>query len=164
MNYNKAQKDIFNCILQGKKCGFMKIDDNTVMVTGNGVVGYVFSCSMIAFNPDKLNQINNDTIEFNIIDPEYKMNITPDIRIANNNLQLRRLTNYKRNAYVNVKYLECFQNPNFYQKLKYSPVVVTENGIGKKEYIVGVIMPVTSGAFDRHDDYYRMTEYSDSEY
>lgn len=42
MNIKKAQKDVFKQILDGAKAGFFYVDENNVLVSANGYMGYIF--------------------------------------------------------------------------------------------------------------------------
>lgn len=55
---------------------------------------------------------------------------------------LRKLKKGDTNIYFNQKYMECFQNPKFYNQSITGMVVVTEDiSANRKNQIVGIIMP-----------------------
>lgn len=153
MNYIKAQKHIFNEIISGSR-GVAKfsIDENRVLVTPNAYMAYIFPKSIIEFSTDKVKDINPFPV-LDIIKPENELHTTQDLRIDECCRKMyRRLKGRGKSVFINTKFLECFQNPKFYQEQnKLGTVVVTEGtayggkgSTAKTENPVGIVLPVRS--------------------
>ena len=57
MNYIRAQKEIFNNLVNGDRvCGYWQ-DAESYFVTGDGFHGFIFPASTIAFDTAKVNEI-----------------------------------------------------------------------------------------------------------
>ena len=152
MNFAKAQKEIINELLKGSRSmGRFNLDENNMLISPDGYKGYIIPVSAIVFNLEKIKEINPFPIS-DIIKEENELELTPDLRIQDHYRagMVRRLKGNGKNVYVNVKYLDCFQNPRFYQSgSNVGMIVVTEavvvGGHGSKariEHPVGIIMPV----------------------
>lgn len=156
MNYTKAQKEIFNELCSGScHMGRFNVNEDFIFVSPDGYKAYIFPVSTIAFSLEKIREMKPIPI-LEVIKPENELKLTPDLRIADERrkLTIRRLKGNGKNTYVNVKFLDCFQNPKFYQdKSNLSAIVVTEQigvrvgGHGSKaatykECPVGLILPV----------------------
>ena len=79
-----------------------------------------------------------------IVKDENELKLTPDLRLLDSrrNLVCRRLKGNGKNTYVNVKYLEYFQNPRFFQaESNLGTIVVTEGAKGAN-IPVGIILPI----------------------
>ena len=92
-----------------------------------------------------------------LIQDQYQLTLTPDLRIIDAHRTARRLKGEGKNVLVNVKFLSCFQNPRFYQaENPVSGIVVTEpvyRGRGEIEEIpVGYLLPIRSN--EVQGDYY----------
>lgn len=148
MNYIKAQKEIVTEILKGGRCGRFSIDENSVLVSPNGCMAYIIPLSSIVFNLEKTKEITAFPVR-EIVKSENELTLTQDIRLEAGfqKRMFRRLKGKGKNVFVNVKFLECFQNPKFYQEEnKLSIIVVTERTSSKDELgmPVGIILPVRS--------------------
>lgn len=146
MNYAKAQKEIVNEILKGCRGGRFKVDENNILVSPNGFMAYIFPLSSIAFNLEKIKEINPIPV-LEIVKPENELKLTLDLRLEDSfqKRTFRRLKGNGKNVFLNVKFLECFQNPKFFQaENKLSTVVVTErfSSNDKLGTPVGIVLPV----------------------
>ncbi len=148
MNYIKAQKIIFDTLCKGSpNVRKFAIGNDRILVTPDGIRGFIFPMVGVNFNLEKIKDLNPFPIE-EIIKPENEMWLTPDIRIDDRSRDMfRRLKKLKGSTFVNTKYLDCFQNPSFFQAAdKTSIIVVTEDVSPRMMNVpVGVIMPVRSG-------------------
>ena len=148
MNYTKAQKEIVTELLKGGKGGRFRVDENNILVSPNGCVAYIFPLSSIVFNLEKIREITAFPV-YEIVKPENELTLTPDLRLDGefSKKTFRRLKGKEKNVFVNTKYLECFQNPKFYQaENRYSAIVVTERSSYKDNCgtPVGIILPIRS--------------------
>lgn len=126
MNFIKAQKEIFNSMLKGNNVRKFEMNENEVFITPDGFHGFVIPYSLIQINLEKISKVNHFHYE-NIIKEENLLRMTRELLIDDFPKKfLRKLTNGKRDIYVNEKYLECFQNPDFYNAGNYGMVIVTE--------------------------------------
>lgn len=152
MNFAKAQKEIVSELLKGSRSmGRFNLDENNMLISPDGYKGYIIPVSAIVFNLEKIKEIDPFPIS-DIIKEENELKLTPDLRIQDHYRvgMIRRLKGNGKNTYVNAKYLDCFQNPRFYQdKSNVGRIVVTEavviGGHGSQTRIdrpVGIIMPV----------------------
>lgn len=145
MNFVKAQKDVVNAILSGRRCGRFNVDDHNILITPDGCMGYIFPVSTIVFNLDKCIEITAFPI-LDIIKDENELKLLPDLRLDERNRSTyRRLHGNGRNVFVNVKFLTCWQNPRFWQTAEnpHGVVVVTEGAKGAN-IPVGIILPIRS--------------------
>lgn len=146
MNYDKAQKEVFNALVRGDRvCGY-KFDDDHFFVTTDGYMGYIFPNNLIQFNTAKITNIQPIAV-ITEPTPENELKLTLDFKAEGftKGKMYRRLKADGKDVYVNDKFLACFQNARFYQQ-KDSPhglITVTErlNPRGK-DLPVGVILPV----------------------
>lgn len=146
MNYDKAQKEVFNALLHGDRvCGY-KFDDDHFFVTTDGYRGYIFPNNLIQFNTEKINTII-PLADITEPLPENELKLTLDFKAEDytKGKMYRRLKADGRDVYVNDKFLACFQNARFFQKKEkpLSLITVTErfNPRGK-DIPVGVILPI----------------------
>lgn len=155
MNYNKAQKIVFDSICRGGRCGRFMVDDKNVFVTPDGIRGFVFPAASVCFNVEKIREMEKVPI-LETIKEENELKLTDDFRInERERTMMRRLKGGKKNSvFVNVKYLECFQNPRFYQDANPRGIIVVTESMSSKEtnIPVGIIMPVRVSAVG--DGYY----------
>ena len=143
MNFAKAQKEIVSALLSGKRMARFNIDETHILVSPDGYRAFIFPVSTIVFNLDKIPEITAVPVS-EIIKDENELKLTPDFRLLDSrrNLICRRLKGNGKNTYVNVKYLECFQNPRFFQgESNLSTIVVTE-GAKDVNIPVGIILPI----------------------
>lgn len=143
MNYNKAQKIVFDCICRGNRCGKFMYDENNVFVSPDGYRGFIFPTASIAFNIEKVFDFGKlDILE--TVKEENKLELTMDMRVLPDKRLCRRLKGNGKNVFVNIKFLECFQNPCFYQAADVnSMIVVTEKMSAKSADIpVGIVLPI----------------------
>ena len=151
MNFAKAQKEVVNELLKGSRSmGRFSIDERNIFVSPDGYRGYIFPTSTIAFNLEKIKEIPVFPIA-EIVKEDNELKLTPDLRIIDHYRvgMVRRLKGKGKNVYVNVKYLDFFQNPHFYQdESSIGLIVVTETAFASSrsatriEEPVGIIMPV----------------------
>ena len=146
MNYNKAQKEIFNNIVAGNRvCGYWV--DEHYFATGNGFHGYIFPKACIAFDVSKVNEIRKLFDFEEMAKPENEMRETQDFRLFFPKTMTRVFaSNSGRKAFVNVKYIENFQNAKFYQTEENKPLLVTET-LKESEFPVGVVLPLRTSRF-----------------
>lgn len=143
MNFTKAQKEIVNELLHGRRVGGFNIDEKTVLVSPDGYKAYIFPVASVIFSLDKIKNITPIPVA-EIVKDENELRLTPDFRLLDSfrNRMVRRLKGNGKNVFVNVKFLECFQNPQFFQEEnKLSTIVVTEKSNGKN-IPVGIVLPV----------------------
>ena len=81
MNIKKAQKDVFKQILDGAKAGFFYVDENNVLVSANGYMGYIFPTKKIRFSLDGLREITPFPVA-ELIKLENRMAPTENYRTA----------------------------------------------------------------------------------
>lgn len=148
MNYAKAQKEIVTELLKGGKGGKFRVDENNILVSPNGFMAYIFPLTSIVFNLEKIREITAFPV-CEIVKPENELTLTPDLRLDAefSKKAFRRLKGKGKNVFVNAKFLECFQNPKFFQaESNLSPIVVTERFSSKDECgtPVGIILPIRS--------------------
>lgn len=141
MNYIKAQKEIFNELCNGRRLGRFNIDENNILVSPDGFKAYIFPVSTIAFSLEKIQEIKAIPV-VELIKPENELKLTNDLRIIDRYRTARRLKKQNgRSTFVNCKFLECFQNPKFYQgESNLTTIVVTE-----QDYPVGIMLPIRAG-------------------
>lgn len=148
MNYIRAQKIIFDALCKGTNIPHkFRVGNDRVLVSADGIRGFIFPLVAVNFNLEKIKDMNAFAFE-EIIKPENKMEMTPDLRVDDRRREMyRRLKKTNGSTFVNVKYLDCFQNPSFFQeKNKHSIIVVTEDVSPKMMNVpVGIIMPIRSG-------------------
>lgn len=143
MNFTKAQKEIVNELLRGRRVSGFNIDEKTVLVSPDGYKAYIFPVASVIFSLDKIKNITPIPVA-EIVKDENKLRLTPDFRLLDSfrNKMVRRLKGNGKNVFVNMKFLECFQNPQFFQEEnKNSTIVVTEKSDGKN-IPVGIVLPV----------------------
>lgn len=135
------------------------VDDHHVFVTPDGCKGFIFPVSTVAFSLDRIFDFNSFPIG-EIVKPENELVLTNDLYLTKEfkARTLRRLKGKGKNVFVNIKFLDCFQNPKFYQENnKASIIVVTEKnrvgGHGSQHFSenpVGIILPVRNDALEDH--------------
>lgn len=143
MNFTKAQKEIVNELLHGRRVSGFNIDEKTVLVSPDGYKAYIFPVASVIFSLDKIKNITPFPVA-EIVKDENELRLTPDFRLLDSfrNKMVRRLKGNGKNVFVNMKFLECFQNPQFFQEEnKISTIVVTEKSNGKN-IPVGIVLPV----------------------
>lgn len=155
MNYTKAQKIVFESICAGRRTHRFMLDDNNLFVTPDGYRGFIFPVASVCFNTEKIAEMGELPIH-ETIKAENELKLTDDCRFEKRDGGwLRRLKgNGKSAVFVNTKFLECFQNPRFYQDAnKLSMIVVTEAMSRTLESVpVGIVLPVRVS--DVGEDYY----------
>lgn len=137
MNIKKAQKDVFNQILNGAKAGFFHVDENNVLVSADGYIGYIFPAEKIRFSLDVLREITPFPIA-ELIKLENRMAPTENYRTTQ--YGMCRWMKHANGNYVLVqnKFLSCFPGAEFYSEGRpISMIVVAEGGAP-----VGVILPI----------------------
>lgn len=151
MNYIKAQENIFKALIRGMRVAKFDVDDSHVLITPDSFQGWIFPNDILMINLEKIPQFNPLEIA-SIITPANKLQCTLDFRLASSRSKylLRKLSNGKKIVWVKDKYLQIFQNLEFYQYLDmpYKYIVVTEK-VREKETPVGVVLPMR--IYDEHD-------------
>lgn len=147
MNYTKAQKEVFDALCSGKRAARFDIDGDNIFVSPDGFRAYIFPKNIICFGLEKIAELKMQFPVKELIQDQYQLTLTPDLRIIDAHRTARRLKGDGKNVLVNVKFLSCFQNPRFYQaKNPVSGIVVTEpvyRGCGEIEEIpVGYLLPI----------------------
>ena len=146
MNYIKAQKEVFNELLNGRRIGGFNIDENNILVSPDGFRAYIFPVSTIAFSLEKIQKISAFPVA-ELIKPENELKLTNDLRILDRRSTARRLKKQNgASTFVNSKFLECFQAPKFFQgESNLTTIVVTESIRVDGKYTdvpVGIILPI----------------------
>lgn len=139
MNIKKAQKDVFNQILNGAKAGFFHVDKNNVLVSADGYMGYIFPTKKIRFSLDGLREITPFPIA-ELVKPENRMAPTENYRTTQHGMC--RWMKHANGNYVLVqnKFLSCFTGAEFYSEgYNISMIVAAEGDIP-----VGIILPIRS--------------------
>lgn len=161
MNYIKAQREIFNAIARNERAIGFNMEGERICVTTTGYYAFIFPVEMISFNPNKLAKMDALAVH-ELIAPENELTLTQIFRAENNGIgrcnMHRLLRGPGKNVYVNSKYLECFDNPKFYQakENKFSHIVVTEySDYLDKDIPVAIVLPIKY-YFD--DDYIKEAE------
>lgn len=140
MNYTKAQKICFDALCNGRNIRRFDLDEKRVFVTPDGYRGFIFPKVGCNFNLEKIADFKGFPIE-ETIKPENELTLTLDVRLSDNRREMYcRLKGNGKSTFVNKKFLECFQNPKFFQpENKNAMIVVTES---KTNEPVGIILPV----------------------
>lgn len=147
MNFSKAQKEIFNEILSGSsKAKCFNVDEKNLFVTANGFIGYIFPVQTIAFNIEKIGEMKGIPI-LDLIKDENELRLTPDVRIVRERpkWEARRLKGKAKNVFVDVKYIEMFQNAKFFQAESPTSIIVVAEKHRNTCIPVGAICPMTTG-------------------
>lgn len=115
MNIKKAQKDVFKQILDGAKAGFFCVDENNVLVSANGYMGYIFPTKKIRFSLDGLREITPFPVA-ELIKLENRMAPTENYRTTQHGMC--RWMKHANGNYVLVqnKFLSCFPDAEFYSE------------------------------------------------
>ncbi len=154
MNYSKAQKIVFESICKNSRGGRFMLDDGNIFVTPDGVRGYVFPVAGVCFNVEKIRGMGKLPI-IETIKENNELKLTDDLRIIKRGGMMRRLKGKGKNVFVNVKYLDVFHNPRFYQDASgLGMIVVTEDmSVTKRNIPVGIVMPIRDDEIG--GDYYK---------
>ena len=153
MNYTKAQNIVFKAICNGNKIARFQVDEDYVLVTPDGFVGFIFPIRSINFNLEKIPNCNRLAVE-EIVCPENELFMTDDLKRSSFRKGLyARLKGDCKNVFVDTKLIECFQNPRFFQE-KNNPkgtITVTEAISAQKETLpVGLVCPATISGTDNY--------------
>lgn len=137
MNIKKAQKDVFKQILDGAKAGFFYVDENNVLVSANGYMGYIFPTKKIRFSLDGLREITPFPVA-ELIKLENRMAPTENYRTAQHGMC--RWMKHANGNYVLVqnKFLSCFPDAEFYSEGRPISMIVA----AEAEAPVGIILPI----------------------
>lgn len=162
MNFNKAQREVFNKIIGSGKPAWFDVDENNIFVTPDGMVGFIFPVSTIAFNLDRIRKMDNPVKIYEVVKSENELTLTNDIKLFPGR-QARRLKKGKYSVFVDTRFLSYFQNPKFFQDKNdiRSPVIVTEFQHFKGDIPVGLIMPMKANGYEF--GYYRDGGWEESE-
>lgn len=148
MNFNKAQREVFNKIIGSGKPAWFDVDENNIFVTPDGMVGFIFPVSTIAFNLDRIRKMDNPVKIHEVVKSGNELILTNDIKLLPGK-QVIRLKKEKYSVFVDTRFLSYFQNPKFFQDAKdrRAAIIVTEYQHLKGNTPVGLIMPnVVRGA------------------
>lgn len=143
MNFNKAQKDILNHLLNGDPVRKFEIDDDYVFITPNGYYGFVFPKVLLQVNIDRMPTFKSIDLAA-VVNEENACVLTDECKILYRPYKgyARKLKRGDTEIFVNEKYLQWFQNPKFYCTAPNLMVVVTEGTSTSKNAIVGLICPL----------------------
>lgn len=156
MNYRKAQKEIFDMLSRGERVCYYPVGEEKICVTPDGYKAYIIPLDIVTFNCAKLQEMKAIEID-GAVKPENELKMTDDLKRAHagyRDILCARLKAPGKNVFVNVKYLECFQSPKFYQEKdeRNKRIVVTErNPKGGGETPVAIVLPIRSDCWE--DDY-----------
>lgn len=142
MNFNKAQKDILNHLLNGDTVRKFEIDEDYVFITPNGYYGFVFPKVLLQVNVDRMPTFK--AIDLNAaVNEESACVLTDECKILYRPYKgyARKLKRGETEIFVNEKYLQWFQNPKFYCTAT-NLIVVTESTSKNENAIVGLICPL----------------------
>lgn len=144
MNINKAQKDIFNHLLNGDSVRKFDVDENNLFVTPTGYYGFVIPITSLQVNPDKIPEMKQKLDIKSVVCEENLCKLTDECKLLFHPRKTYaiKLTHGSGNVFVNESYLQYFQNPKFYYNEKSMLLVVTEKMRTGQENIVGVICPI----------------------
>lgn len=154
MNYERAQREIFNAIVKGHRVRKFSVDADNVFISKDGTYGFIIPLCNLAVNLEKIEDFTAPISIYDVVKPENELTPTRDMRCNENRKDItQRFTGAGKNVFLNIKNLVYFQNPRFFQAGgPLSPVVVTE---GNKSAIpVALVMPVrlTFGADQYYND------------
>lgn len=160
MNLIKAEKQIFNAIVNGDRVCFFRLDESHVFVTPDGFMGYVFPIIGIHFDVTKCMEMQPLKIA-EAIKPENELFLTQDFRCTDYRCRkmYRRMTAPGKNVFVRNSFLNNFQNARFWQE-KDNPnalITVTERTSTQEcdaPFPVGVMLPLRAGVW-ADDAYYK---------
>lgn len=151
MNMINAQKEIFNAIARRDRVCFFHMDDS-IFVTADGHMGYVFPKTDIFFNVNHMTEIDPLPIA-DVVKPENELFLTYDYRAEGygGKNMFRRMKAPGKNLFVNNKFLKNFNDARFYQerrnKLSFI-AVVEKNRWNDEEKIVGIILPLRADEWE----------------
>lgn len=141
MNFNNAQKDILNHLLNGDTVRKFEIDENYVFITPNGFYGFVFPKVLLQVNIDRMPTLKAIDLTA-AVNEENECVLTDECKVLYRPYKgyARKLKRQEKEIFVNEKYLKWFQNPKFYctENNPYL-VVVTESTSKSENAIVGLI-------------------------
>ena len=137
MNIKKAQKDVFNQILNGAKAGFFHMDEDNVLVSADGCMGYIFPAPKIRFSLDGVREITPFPIR-ELVKQENRIAPTENYRTTSHGMC--RWMKHANGNYVLVqnKFLSCFTGAEFYSEGHPISMIVAAEG----ETPVGIILPI----------------------
>lgn len=142
MNITKAQKIIFDELISGGHVRKFEVDKDNVFITPDGFRGFVLPYTSIQVNLDRIATLK--TIDFSsVVKEENLCHLTKELVLQEHpKAYLRKLKKGDTNIYFNQKYMECFQNPKFYNASSTGMIVVTEDiSATRINQVVGIIMP-----------------------
>lgn len=143
MNIIKAQKEIFNAMLAGENPRKYQFEETSVFITPDGFHGFVIPYSQIQINLEKIADFKGLDIR-SVVTEENRCILTREMLLSEHPRKyLRKLKKGNQEIFFNEKYMQCFQNPKFYNADPHRLIVVTEDiSATRKNEIVGIILPV----------------------
>lgn len=155
MFYNKAQREIFNKMLEeSRSVRKYSFDENKTFISANGTVGYVFPNSILKINIEQIPDFEALDIK-SIVDEGSKLEETSDFVLVDERQKkfARRYKSGKTSTFIDPKLLVNFQNPQLYQKEPQNGIcavveTVRTKGAGCATEIVGVVMPMRGSRFE----------------
>lgn len=159
MFYNKAQREIFNKMLEeNRNVRKFSVDESKTFISATGAVGYVFPNSILKINIEMLPTFNTIDIE-SIVADENKLEETRDFVLADERQKkfARRYKKGKTSVFIDPKLLANFQNPKLYQKETPHGICAVVETIGSMRAgysteIVGIVMPIRNQWAGRYSD------------
>ena len=139
MKINKIYELIFKEIIKPKeRQRKFEIDENLVLITPNGYVGFVLCKKETPFNLEMIQGENRKIDLLSIVKPENRLIKTNHFVMLQKIGLLNVFRNSCRKVYINTKLLNYFEDyAEFYQEKECELCVVVESG-----KIVGAVMPV----------------------
>lgn len=153
MNCKKAQKEIFNKLVNGERVCFFRLGEEKIFVTPDGFKGFIFALSDITFNVDKLQEFKALQID-EVVVPENEIVQTNDFRLYPSFLgrkkMCRKFNASGKTVYVDESYLDFYQNPKFFQDKanRNKHIVIVEKDCMNRLIPVGVALPVRTSEAD----------------
>lgn len=142
MNITKVQKIIFNELISGGRVRKFEVDKDNVFITPDGYRGFVLPYTSIQVNLDRIATFKS--IDFSsVVKEENLCHLSKELVLQEHpKAYLRKLKRGDTNIYFNQKFMECFQNPKFYNESAIGMIVVTEDiSANRKNQVVGIILP-----------------------
>lgn len=141
MNTKRAQREILNDLLAGKKGVTCQLDDDHIFVSSNGYVGYVFDKSEFFIETKNMSESNGGIIDKKVFHCDANLcTVTSDMKLLNGKTACVKLVQGNRDVWVDRKYLKNFddlEEARFYQGTHRGMIYITEY-----DRFVGVVVPM----------------------